>query len=107
MDTGAFLGAIERAAGVEAAVTGKPSPACFAAGLDLLGLSADQVAMVGDDLESDVLGAQAVGITGVLVRTGKYRPGHESHDGVTAHHVVDSVADVPALIGLGATPSGR
>ena len=77
LDTGAFLGAIERAADVEAAVMGKPSPACFAAGLELLGLPADEVAMVGDDLESDVLGAQAVGITGVLVRTGKYRPGHE------------------------------
>ena len=30
--------------------------------------------MVGDDIGSDVRGAQAVGITGVLVRTGKFRP---------------------------------
>ena len=91
--------AVERAAGVEAAVMGKPSPACFAAGLELLGLPADAVAMVGDDLQSDVLGAQAVGLTGVLVRTGKYRAGQESYDGVAADLVVDSVAEIPALVG--------
>ena len=50
-----------------------PAPACFVAGLEALGLPAVRVAMVGDDLENDVLAAQAVGLTGVLVRTGKFR----------------------------------
>ena len=33
--------------------------------------------MVGDDVEADVGGAMAAGLKGVLVRTGKYRPGDE------------------------------
>ena len=31
--------------------------------------------MVGDDMVNDILGAQAAGLTGILVRTGKYREG--------------------------------
>lgn len=31
--------------------------------------------MIGDDLDSDVGGAQACGIRGVLIKTGKYRDG--------------------------------
>ncbi len=34
----------------------------------------DMVAMVGDDPELDVGGAQAAGLRGILVKTGRYRP---------------------------------
>jgi HAD superfamily hydrolase (TIGR01458 family) len=102
LDTGAFLLGLERAAGVEAVVLGKPAGAFFAAALRTLGVSAEQVLMVGDDLEADVLGAQGHGVAGVLVRTGKFRAGDE--DGVDGHrprHVLDSVADLPGLLGIG------
>lgn len=33
--------------------------------------------MIGDDAEADVGGAMAAGLAGVLVKSGKYRPGHE------------------------------
>ncbi|MFF7976921.1 HAD hydrolase-like protein [Streptomyces sp. NPDC007905] len=61
---------------------------------------ADQALMVGDDIESDVLAAQQAGITGVLVRTGKYRP--ETHEGARGapDQVLESFADLPALLGL-------
>ncbi|MCC8997995.1 MAG: HAD hydrolase-like protein, partial [Candidatus Contendobacter sp.] len=36
------------------------------------------VVMVGDDAEMDVYGALAAGLRGILVRTGKYRPGDEA-----------------------------
>ncbi|MFI8291442.1 HAD-IIA family hydrolase [Streptomyces sp. ms191] len=98
LDTGAFLLGLERAARVEAVVTGKPSAAFFAAALARLEVPAAQALMVGDDIVSDVLAAQRVGITGVLVRTGKYLPEtHRSADG-TPDHVLDSVADLPALV---------
>ena len=101
LDTGAFLAGLERAAGVEAVVTGKPAPAFFAAALAAVGVSAEQAVMVGDDLEADVLGAQDHGIPGVLVRTGKFTPDDEEGvDGRQAGHVVDSLADVPGLLGL-------
>ncbi|MFE5614747.1 TIGR01458 family HAD-type hydrolase [Streptomyces sp. NPDC056524] len=98
LDTGAFLVGLERAAGVEAAITGKPSRAFFEAALAHLGAEAADTLMVGDDIESDVLAAQRCGITGALVKTGKYLP--ESHRTASGapDHVLDSFADVPALL---------
>jgi len=98
LDAGAYILGLEAATGVDAVVVGKPSPDFFRSGLDLLGLPAERVAMVGDDVLYDVLAAQAVGITGVLVRTGKFRPEHLGAAGGSPDHVVDSLADLPALI---------
>jgi HAD superfamily hydrolase (TIGR01458 family) len=101
LDSGAFLLGLERAAGVEAVVVGKPAPAFFAAALRHVDGSAEATMMVGDDVEADVLGGQAAGLTGVLVRTGKFLP--EAEDGVAGErpqHVIDSVADLPALLGV-------
>lgn len=75
LDSGAYLAGLERAAGVAATVVGKPSSEFFAAGLDALGLPAGEVAMIGDDVHGDVLAAQVLGMTGVLVRTGKFHEG--------------------------------
>ena len=55
--------------------------------------------MVGDDVENDVLAAQALGISGVLVRTGKFREAALARASGTPDHVVDSIADVPELLG--------
>ncbi|KUN06979.1 HAD-IIA family hydrolase [Streptomyces canus] len=99
LDSGAFLAGLERAARTEAEVTGKPSPAFFEAALARLGVGADEALMVGDDIESDVLAAQRAGLTGVLVKTGKYLPEtHRSASG-TPDHVMESFADLPALLG--------
>ncbi|OXY94923.1 TIGR01458 family HAD-type hydrolase [Streptomyces diastatochromogenes] len=100
LDSGAFLLGLEKAARVEAEVMGKPSPAFFEAALARLGVAADQALMVGDDIESDVLGAQRIGITGVLVRTGKFQPETLASASGAPDHVVDSFADLPALLGL-------
>jgi ribonucleotide monophosphatase NagD (HAD superfamily) len=56
--------------------------------------------MVGDDVVNDVGGAQAAGLAGVLVRTGKFRPADLDRGAPDA--VVDSLADVPSLMGFGA-----
>ncbi|MFH8472349.1 HAD-IIA family hydrolase [Streptomyces sp. NPDC018000] len=98
LDTGAFLLGLERAARVEAEITGKPAASFFATALAHLGVPASHALMVGDDIESDVLAAQRAGLTGVLVRTGKYLPEtHRAADG-TPDHVIDSFADLPALL---------
>lgn len=98
LDTGAYVMALEAASGVRPKVVGKPEPAFFQAGLRSLGLSADQVAMVGDDINNDVLGAQAVGINGVLVRTGKYRPQAVEAAPGEPDLVIDSFAEITPLI---------
>jgi ribonucleotide monophosphatase NagD (HAD superfamily) len=61
--------------------------------------SAAQSAMVGDDVESDVGGAQQAGLAGILVRTGKYRENAVQASSIRPDATVDSVADVPALLG--------
>jgi HAD superfamily hydrolase (TIGR01458 family) len=99
LDTGAFLPGLEQASGVRAEVTGKPAAAFFATVLDALGATASQAVMVGDDIQADVLAAQDHGITGVLVRTGKYRPETLRSTPGVPDHVIDSVADLPALLG--------
>ncbi len=80
LDAGAFLLGLEKAADTEAVVLGKPSGAFFAAALSSLGVGRSEAVMVGDDLEADVLGAQRAGITGVLVRTGKFSEKDEEGD---------------------------
>jgi len=78
LDAGPFVAALEYAAGVRAELLGKPAPALFAAALRATGCPPAAAAMIGDDVEADVNGALAAGLRGVLVRTGKYRPGDEA-----------------------------
>lgn len=78
LDVGGFVAALEYASGIKAELFGKPSPSFFQAALDGLGCRADEAVMIGDDVEADVNGALAVGIGGMLVRTGKYRPEDDS-----------------------------
>lgn len=103
LDTGAYLTGLEQAAGVSATVVGKPSPAFFTSALDRLDVQATEAIMVGDDIDNDVLGAQAQGISGILVRTGKYRAESVDAAAGTPDTVLDSFADVPNLLGLGPT----
>jgi len=98
LDSGAFIAALEQAAGTRAEVVGKPAPAFFEAALAHLGASAAHTLMVGDDIENDVLAAQRQGLTGVLVKTGKYLPRAHRDASGTPDHVLDSFADLPALL---------
>jgi phospholysine phosphohistidine inorganic pyrophosphate phosphatase len=94
LDAGAFVRALEYAAGRTAVVVGKPDPMFYGIAVDALGLPAGQVVMVGDDILTDVEGAQRAGLTGVLVRTGKFSPSDLS-GGVCPDAVLDSVAELP------------
>ena len=98
MDIGAFVAGLEYVTGHAATVIGKPSPEFFRLVLDDLGLRPEEVAMIGDDIINDVGGAQAVGITGVLVRTGKFREDLVARSGITPDLVVDSIRDITALL---------
>lgn len=98
LDTGAFLAGLEEAAGAEAEVVGKPARAFFATALAQLGADAEHALMTGDDIEMDVLAAQRQGITGVLVKTGKYLPRARDSASGTPDHVLDSFADLPRLL---------
>ncbi len=105
IDPGMYLCGMEECSGRKATAVGKPAPEGFLAAAARLGVEPDEMFMVGDDLNIDVLAAQVVGMTGVLVRTGKFR--QDTLDRWAAddfamqpNHVIDSVADLPALLGL-------
>ena len=105
IDTGMYLLGMEETSGRKATAVGKPAPEGFLASAGRLGVDPDEMYMVGDDLNNDVLAAQVVGMTGVLVRTGKFR--QDTLDRWAAdefamqpNHVIDSVAKLPELLGL-------
>jgi HAD superfamily hydrolase (TIGR01458 family) len=100
LDVGPFVAALEYATARDAYVVGKPAPGFFQEVLREAGAAADDSAMVGDDIETDVGGALGAGLAGILVRTGKYRPDAAASSGVEPTATVDSIADVPELLGL-------
>jgi HAD superfamily hydrolase (TIGR01458 family) len=97
MDVGAFATGLSYASGQTPIVIGKPSADFFNMALDSLGLSVHRVAMVGDDILNDVDAAQRVGLKGVLVQTGKFRPA-DLDRGVTPEWVLPNVGQVLPLL---------
>lgn len=72
LDAGAFISAVEYATGKRALLIGKPSPIFFRSGLSTLGFSEDtDFLMLGDDTETDIIGAQELGGKGILIYSGK------------------------------------
>jgi HAD superfamily hydrolase (TIGR01458 family) len=104
LDSGAFVMGIEAASGVSPIVVGKPSAAFFSAALTELGVAADRAVMVGDDIEADVMGAQAAGMRGVLVRTGKFRTADLERSGAAPDAVLDSIAGLAGWLDLDPAP---
>lgn len=94
LDAGAFVAGLEYAGGVEATVLGKPSGAYFAAALEALDADANMSWMVGDDIESDIAGAQKHGMKTILVRTGKFRPDAVEAARVRPDGIISSIAQL-------------
>lgn len=67
---GSLIALLETATGVTAEIVGKPKRAMFDSALDQLGVTAHEVLMIGDRLDTDILGAQEVGMPTALVLTG-------------------------------------
>jgi HAD superfamily hydrolase (TIGR01458 family) len=98
LDGGAYVAALEYAAGVTAEIVGKPSAAYFESALASLGVAAVEAVMVGDDAETDVSAAIRLGMRGVLVRTGKFREDTVERADPQPTAVIDSIADLPAWL---------
>jgi phospholysine phosphohistidine inorganic pyrophosphate phosphatase len=94
LDAGPFIAALEYASGKKPVVFGKPAAAFFQTALDTLELPASETVMIGDDIVTDIAGAQRAGLKGILVRTGKYRPADLAGQ-TTPDTILPSVRDVP------------
>jgi phospholysine phosphohistidine inorganic pyrophosphate phosphatase len=98
LDVAPFVVALEHAAGRKALVLGKPAAEFFQAAADRLGVPNREILMVGDDIESDIAGAQLAGMRAALMRTGKFRE-FDLAGSVKPDAVLDSVAELPAWWG--------
>ena len=67
---GAILAAIEVATGVSPLVIGKPETPIYEQALERLGSNSSDTLMIGDRLDTDILGAQRADIHTLLVLTG-------------------------------------
>ena len=78
LDSGAFVAGLEFATETRARIIGKPHPEFFSVAISDLRrevgrhLARADIAMVGDDIRTDVRAAQRVGLRGVFVLTGKH-----------------------------------
>jgi HAD superfamily hydrolase (TIGR01458 family) len=91
LDSGPFVNALAEAARVRPIVIGKPAVTFFRQAIRDIGLPASELAMVGDDARNDLAPARRLGLTGILVRTGKpVGPEEEA----TADLVLDAVSDL-------------
>jgi phospholysine phosphohistidine inorganic pyrophosphate phosphatase len=114
LDVGSYTACLEFATGTKSVVVGKPEPTFFQTALEMVQAQPRQVGrlslacilwrlllnfdhlkaiMVGDDLVSDVGGAQSCGMRGILVRTGKFRPADECHPEVKPFHIADNLLE--------------
>lgn len=113
LDSGAYVTGLEFASGVRARIIGKPSPAFFSLAVEALRrqvrergerpLRRAEIAMVGDDVRSDVRAAQRAGLRGVFVLTGKHTLedvglAARERGGAAPDAVAGSLADVVAAL---------
>jgi phospholysine phosphohistidine inorganic pyrophosphate phosphatase len=94
LDTGPYVSALQYASGRTPVVLGKPAVPFFQAALQILGVPANQVYMIGDDIRGDIDGAQKAGIRALLVKTGKFQ-NRDLQLGILPNGCLNSVADLP------------
>ncbi len=90
LDAGGFVAALEYATGQKALVIGKPSSTFYHLAVSSMGLHAEEVLMVGDDIEADIKGAQDAGLQAALVKTGKFTE-NDLHKSITPNLILEDV----------------
>ena len=95
---GAMVSVLETATGVKAFSVGKPSPFMMRAARKELGLTTDQTTMIGDTMETDILGAVQLGFHSVLVLSGGTQRESLRHYAYQPELVVDCIAQLHELL---------
>jgi HAD superfamily hydrolase (TIGR01458 family) len=98
LSAGPFVAALEFASGKTSRLIGKPAKEFFLQAVGELRLDPGMVAMIGDDISSDILGAKACGMKGFLVKTGKFREEEVRRSPVRPDLIMDSLAALPMYL---------
>ncbi len=97
LDCGAFVTLLEAAAGKTATVMGKPSETFFNIALESLQVSPNEAVVIGDDITSDIVGAERMKMRSILVRTGKFKPNQLENPVAKPTWVLESVSELTQL----------
>ncbi len=96
LDAGGFVKCLEYASNKQAKVLGKPNCEFFALAIASMGLKKEDVIMVGDDMESDILGAKACWLKTALVKTGKFKESDLQKG--RPDYLIESIVELPKLL---------
>ncbi|GAX86759.1 phospholysine phosphohistidine inorganic pyrophosphate phosphatase [Lebetimonas natsushimae] len=96
LDAGAFVAALEYSTEKKAEIFGKPSCKFFTEAINDMNLNKKEVIMIGDDMESDIIGAKKCGIKTVLVKIGKFKESDLKK--ANPDFVVDSIAKIMKIL---------
>ncbi len=97
LNVGSWVKMLELASGIKATYIGKPEPFGFIQALSSMKLKPDQALVVGDRIQSDVLGAQNAGITSVLVKTGEFQES-DLDEFPQPYFVINSLEELPGIL---------
>lgn len=91
---GSIVSSLATASGTEPLVVGKPHKLIMDIVIDHLGIAAHECVMVGDRLDTDILGAVNAGMGTMLVLTGVETLESIKKSAISADIVIDSIADI-------------
>ncbi len=94
---GSILAALEASTGQKPFIIGKPEPTMFEMALHRLGTAPDQTLMVGDRLETDILGALRAGLVTALVLSGVTSASQLKEDTITPDLVFEDIRGLQAV----------
>ena len=95
---GAMVAMLETATGVKAFSVGKPSPVMMRAARKELGLTTDETSMIGDTMETDILGGVQLGFHTILVLSGGTKQDDLPRYAYRPELVVESLAELAELM---------
>lgn len=91
---GAIVSLLEAATGVKSFSVGKPSPVMMRAARKELNLAASETIMIGDTMETDILGGVQLGYFTALVLSGTTQRRDLRHYGYRPDLIIDSIASL-------------
>ncbi|MEZ7494132.1 HAD-IIA family hydrolase [Leeuwenhoekiella aequorea] len=89
----AIVKMIEEATGRKAFSVGKPSPVMMRAARKKLGLTTDQTIVIGDTMDTDILGSIQMGYKTILTLSGVSKAKHINHYAYAPDMIIDSLKD--------------
>ena len=99
LDAGPFIHGIEYSAGVSATLIGKPSPLYFFSALNQIGFESNQpFIMLGDDLQSDMVGGKNLNAHTILMLTGKTKLPIPENDKKNVNDYAESLTQAIEII---------